>query len=166
MSNAQSTIGSVRRAGPGDEAVIRQVRLAALADAPVAFESTLERERTRTEAEWRSWIERGAIFLFERAAGPGGLAAGIAHTSRPQAAFLVSMWVAPELRGTGAADRLVAAVIDWAAARGDRELWLHVTQGNARAQACYARNGFHPTGETLVRERDGAIEVEMRRDLA
>ena len=163
MANAESKLGSVRRAVPGDEAIIRRVRLAALADQPAAFESTLERERTRTEAEWRTWIERGAIFVLERPDGACGIAAGIPHTTEPAAVFLVSMWVAPVARGTGAGDQLVAAVLDWAESRGAHEVCLHVTQGNARAQAFYVRNGFRLTGEELVRQRDGTIELEMRR---
>lgn len=163
MANAESKLGSVRRAVAGDEELIRGVRLAALADAPAAFESTLERERTRTEAEWRTWIEGGAVFVLERADGACGIVAGVPHTSEPAAVFLVSMWVAPAVRGTGAGDQLVAAVLDWAAARGAREVCLHVTQGNARAQAFYLKNGFQLTGEELVRQRDGTIELEMRR---
>jgi GNAT superfamily N-acetyltransferase len=163
MANAESKLGSVRRAVPGDEEIIRRVRLAGLSDAPAAFESTFERERTRTEAEWRTWIERGAVFVLERADGTCGIVAGVPHTTEPAAVFLVSMWVAPAARGTGAGDQLVAAVLDWAEARGAREVCLHVTQGNARAQAFYLRNGFRLTGEELVRQRDGTIELEMRR---
>ena len=163
MANAESKLGSVRRAVPGDEEIIRRVRLAALSDAPAAFESTFEREQTRTDAEWRTWIERGAVFVLERADCACGIAAGVPHTSEPAAVFLVSMWVAPAARGTGAGDQLVAAVLDWAAARGARAVYLHVTQGNARAQAFYLKNGFGSTGERLVRQRDGTIELEMRR---
>jgi hypothetical protein len=100
MANAESKLGSVRRAVPGDEEIIRRVRLAALSDAPAAFESTFERERTRTEAEWRTWIERGAVFVLERADGTCGIVAGVPHTTEPAAVFLVSMWVAPAARGT------------------------------------------------------------------
>jgi ribosomal protein S18 acetylase RimI-like enzyme len=73
------------------------------------------------------------------------------------------LWVAPAARGTGAGDQLVAAVLDWAAARGAHAIYLHVTHGNARAQAFYLRNGFRLTGERLVRQRDGTIELEMCR---
>ena len=46
MANADSKLGSVRRAVAGDEELIRGVRLAALSDAPAAFESTLERAQS------------------------------------------------------------------------------------------------------------------------
>ena len=107
-----------------------------------------------------------AVFVLERPDGPCGIAAGVAHTSEPAAVFLVSMWAAPAVRGTGAADLLVAAVLDWARARGARTVCLHVTQGNERARAFYLRNGFRVTGEELIRQRDGAIEIEMRRPVS
>jgi len=43
----------IRCAIPGDELVLRRVRLEALADAPSAFGSTYEPELARTEEDWR-----------------------------------------------------------------------------------------------------------------
>jgi hypothetical protein len=45
----------VRPVGPDDWALLKHVRLTALADAPEAFYSTLVKEEHRTEAEWRTW---------------------------------------------------------------------------------------------------------------
>jgi ribosomal protein S18 acetylase RimI-like enzyme len=156
--------GIVRRAAPGDEEALRRVRLAALADAPDAFESTLDRELDRPLSEWQRWLTHGAVFLFEDAGEPRGIAAGIPHTDVPSAAFLVSMWVAPAHRGTGAADTLVASVLAWAQTQGVREVWLHVGKENDRARRLYERHGFRATGETM-RPRDGAVEIEMRRPI-
>lgn len=153
---------SVRRALAGDAAAVRDVRLRALADAPDAFGSTLARETGRSMAEWERWLGGAAVFLLEVAGAPRGIAAGVRHWTDPGAVFLEAVWVHPELRGTGAVDALVAAVLDWAKAEGYSEAWLHVGAPNARARRCYIRHGFVATGGTFARERDGMIEVEMR----
>jgi len=153
---------NVRRAAPGDETILRRLRLEALADAPDDFDSTLERERARTDDDWRRWITDGATFLFEHEDEPCGIAAGIRHRDDPHIAFLVSMWVHPEFRGTGAADALIRPVQAWAAAEGIPDLWLHVDARNTRARRAYERNSFRLTGEMIVRARDGMPELEMR----
>ena len=60
------------------------------------------------------------------------------------------MWVDPEVRGQGVAERLIRAVADWAAERGCREVFLFAQETNVRAQRLYERAGFRPTG---ARER-------------
>ncbi len=71
------------------------------------------------------------------------------------------MWVDPGARRSGLAAELAELVINWAAGRGCRVVRLHVTDGNTRAEALYARLGFVRTGDATVRERDGLAEIEM-----
>jgi hypothetical protein len=47
----------VRRLTPEDWEIFRDVRLMALADAPEAFASSLEREQNYDEARWRDWMQ-------------------------------------------------------------------------------------------------------------
>src|SRR3954452_8807907 len=54
----------VRPAEPDDWASLRDVRLRALADAPEAFASTLEKERSVAEDEWRGRT-RGTFLAHE-----------------------------------------------------------------------------------------------------
>lgn len=92
---------SVRATGPGDWELVRDVRLAALRDAPDAFASTYEREAAYTEEQWRGWFsDRFAMFLahLEDRAKPAGLAGVF---DRDDGADLVSMWVRPDARGRG-----------------------------------------------------------------
>lgn len=152
---------SVRRATPGDESTVRDLRLQALADAPEAFDSTHDRENAWTTADWRRWILDSATFVLEHADGPMGLAAGVPHHDQGSAIFLISMWVHPRLRGTGAADALVASVLAWAEAEGIADAWLHVGARHDRARCFYERNGFRLTGREVVRDRDGHRELEM-----
>ena len=62
------------------------------------------------------------------------------------------MWVSPKVRGTGVADRLVAAVCELARQSGFGSVTLWVTEVNGRARSFYRRLGFAPTGgRQLVR---------------
>jgi GNAT superfamily N-acetyltransferase len=153
----------VRRAAPGDEPLLRALRIEALSDAPDAFGSTLARELARTPAEWQRWLSPGAIFFLDTVAGPRGMAAGVPDATDPATVDLMAMWVHPDLRGSGAADLLVEAVLGWAETVGASVIRLDVIQGNDRARQLYQRHQFTPTGRTVVRARDGAIEIQMAR---
>ena len=153
----------VRRAAFGDEPRLLDVRVRALTDDPYAFGSTLEDERARKPEAWARWIAPGATFLVE---GGHGIVAGYHDPEDAAIVHLVSMWVAPALRGSGAADALIEALMAWAADEKAREVRLHVVHDNVRALRVYERNGFRPNGRTHVRERDGALEIEMARPVA
>ena len=156
---------SVRRAVSGDDATVRAIRLQALADAPDAFESTLEFEAGMTPEDWRRRVAKWATFLFEQAGSPKGIVAGVPYDGEPGAMLLISMWVEPTMRGSGAADALVAAVLGWAESQGAREVVLHVGKGNGRARSFYRKMGFRDSGHEFVSERTGIEEVEMRHPL-
>ena len=155
--------GRVRRAALGDEPILRALRLEALSGDPAAFGSTYERELARTTADWQRWLSPGATFVLDGPGGAHGLAAGQRDASDPTAVHLMAMWVRPAMRGSGAADELVAAVIAWAASEDARTVRLDVFEANARARRFYERLGFRETGATTVHERDGRIEVRMER---
>jgi GNAT superfamily N-acetyltransferase len=162
----------VRLAGPGEWAPLRQVRLAALADAPEAFASTLAQEAAFDEAEWRRRAATSPWFIAWRRGVPEGLAAAYAGRGSgagPAGWQLVSMWVSPGLRGTGAADLLVQAVTAHARQVGATVLTLWVADGNSRARRFYQRLGFRLTGARQRYQRaDGTVldEAELALTLA
>jgi GNAT superfamily N-acetyltransferase len=128
--------------------LLREVRLAALADAPQAFSKPLARAEALTDDDWRRFARDGAAGEVSRTylafAGevPVGIAVGLPDAEDPSRAFLVSMWVAPAARGTHTAADLLAAVERWATGRGARTLVAGVTAGNARAVAFYRKRGY------------------------
>jgi ribosomal protein S18 acetylase RimI-like enzyme len=140
---------TVRRLGAHEADLLRDVRLRALGDAPMAFGSTLAREQGYAPQKWERWAaesasgERQAFFIVEPAAG---MATGVIDDEDSALAHLYAMWVAPEARGTGAGRELVDAVVAWATARGAERLMTSVTEGNAAAAALYAKTGFSDTG--------------------
>lgn len=157
----------VRRVGPDDWRFWREARLAALADAPEAFSSTLAREQRFDEATWRQRLApetgvRAMAYLGEQEAG-------IVGTYLPEDAEhpeLVSMWVRPAARGSGVADALVAEVVAWARERRHSEIRLWVVDNNEAARRLYLRHGFALTGETMPYPHDPRLcEQRMVRPL-
>lgn len=154
----------LRRAGPDDWQLWRDTRLAALADSPRAFGSTLARERDYDEATWRASLvpERG---LKTVAAGPDGTVLGMAGgwvpPDRGGAAELWGMWVAPAHRGRGVAGALIGEVLDWARAEAHPRVELWVVGDNAAARRLYARLGFRETGETQAYPPDPAVAEHL-----
>ncbi|WP_416563063.1 GNAT family N-acetyltransferase [Nocardia testacea] len=132
----------VRQLEVADWAVFRHIRLRSLADAPHAFGSTLDTARRRAERDWRALLVGRTQFL----AVVADTAVGTVGVTGDDGEFhLISMWVAPEARGTGVADLLLHAVLEHAGVGGGR-IRLEVTEGNIAAERLYLRHGFRRTG--------------------
>jgi GNAT superfamily N-acetyltransferase len=141
----------VRQAIPGEWERVRELRLRALADAPDAFGSTLERERSFGRLEWIDWIEgwEGAtntMLVAEHGDQWIGMAVG-SRTDEEDHANLYGMWVDPTCRGVGIGARLVEGVLTWARSWGARSVILGVTEINDGATGFYEHLGFVDTGE-------------------
>ncbi|HEY3979666.1 MAG TPA: GNAT family N-acetyltransferase [Streptosporangiaceae bacterium] len=170
---AQPTV-QIRPLQPAEWATVRDVRLTALAESPGAFFATLEQEQAFDERKWRQRLAETAYFgAWE--AGPQPRLTGLVATfpevpadgtqadgteadgsAGPAACWhLVAMWVSPDRRGQGVAERLVDAVCDLAQASGAARVALWVADANPRAQAFYRRLGFALSGERgLLRGND------------
>ncbi len=127
----------VRRLGPDDWAEFREIRLRALADAPDAFGSTLEREQAFTEDDWRRRLG-GPVYVVE---DPGPVAVGgiFDNAGLPH---VWGMWTEPEHRGRGHARAILDALIP-----PGTSAQLDVNLSNTAARAAYERYGFVGTGE-------------------
>ena len=144
----------VRRIRAGEGGLLRDVRLAALVDAPSAFESTFDDEVGRPSSGWdgdaatRAAGFEAANFFAEDDGRVLGLVGAFRPAGGADVVELVSMWVHPDGRGRGLGERLVAAVIDWAGAAGAAKVALWVMRGNYPAIGLYTRMGFVSLGET------------------
>ena len=141
---------------PDQWELFREVRLNALRDTPNAFGSTLERERTHLEADWKNRLERTeskTFIAFSDDAKPVGLIVGAPYG---EDAGLFAMWVDASERRKGIGGILVDAVIQWAKEIGYARILLDVADENAAAIALYQHKGFIETGVkgTLPAPRD------------
>lgn len=137
----------LRELGVDDWPTWRWMRRAALAEAPDAFGSTLAQWSGTGDAEerWRSRLRAVEHnVLAELDGGPVGMVSSTAPANGD--VELLSMWVAPEVRGKGVGDALVRWVRDRATGVGAARVLLDVRAANGRAIALYERHGFRDIG--------------------
>ncbi|HVI52158.1 MAG TPA: GNAT family N-acetyltransferase [Candidatus Sulfotelmatobacter sp.] len=144
-----------------DAPQFRALRLAALRDHPECFGAPHDEEEAQGVALFERRIagfqDGDAAFGAFRGANMIGIAAMFraASGTMRHRGTLWGVYVVPELRGTDAAERLIAAVIEHARKHVDVLTGL-VTCGNDRARAFYARLGFDFSGiERKILKVDG-----------
>jgi GNAT superfamily N-acetyltransferase len=112
-------------------------------DHPDPLDVELLEERIRTEASTAMGLgDEVELAIFVRDAGT--IVAGISGWTWGDCCELQSLWVAPRLRGSGLATRLIAAAEAEAARRGCTQT-VHFTY-DFQAQALYERNGYEVVG--------------------
>jgi GNAT superfamily N-acetyltransferase len=157
---------AVREVSPDDWETLREVRLAALREAPQAFGSTYAREAPFTEEQWRGRFNARSVTFFgylPQTPEPAGLAGLYVADGVPD---LVSMWVRPSARGHRVGKALITAAADWVKAHDHDAFFLWVTESNTAARTLYERCGFAPTGERQpLPSHPELIEIRMRRPL-
>ncbi len=150
---------SISLAAVDEWAAVRDLRLRALQESPTAYASTYAREIAFTDLDWQERLATAHTYL---ARDPDhevvGLVTGL--WCRDGDVALLGMYVAPAARGSGCADALIDAVVDLTRRRGGIRVVLQVTDGNVRAERCYRRHGFSPTGRRFARDPDPA-EIEF-----
>lgn len=156
MSGDPMSDVSVRALGPEDWLTYRDMRLAALKEAPEAFTSSYEQEGEFEESFWRTRMARSARLL----ATSGGAALGIVSVGQvePDVAELFGMWVVPDARGMGVAWRLMEAATEHARADGNRALQAWVSTDNGRAVAFFSSYGFRPSDQRRPMSTDAAVD--------
>ncbi len=149
----------------------KRLRLEALKDSPLAFVEQYDESLVQPDGYWQARVQRSAdgtamgTFVAEHDGGFVAKATGFVETDITDhvSVHVVGVYTTPAWRGRGAADAVMAAVIDWARqeAEADR-IRLFVTDGNDRATGFYRRLGFRDTGTTMVYPPDpNLLEREM-----
>ena len=135
--------------GPDDWRRWRALRLAALAEAPAAFGSTLA-GWTGVGDDERRWRERLTVVPHNLVLVRDGTDVGMVSLTAPGEGGppeLISLWVAPGARGDRVGDAAVDAVLALAAAAyPGRGVVLSVHADNVAARRLYARHGFVDAG--------------------
>lgn len=151
---------AVSRAAAEEWRTAKDVRLRALAADPHAFGSTVAREQGFDDDVWRTRTAAGRTFLARSGDQVVGVVSFHVESDRVHERHLVSMWVAPEVRGAGTGALLVQAAREAAAVEGARALTLFVADGNDRARRFYERLGFRATGERQTLPSDPCLGEE------
>ncbi len=145
---------------PEDWARWRQVRVRALGEDPDAFACSAHVLGAQApEQQWREAISTRRVLLAVDEHGRDVAMVGIVGDPDPE---LISMWVAPEARRTGLAERLIEQVAGWASSSG-HDTFLMVRDDNERAVRAYAKAGFVDLGVPEDWPIDALRERGMRR---
>lgn len=134
----------ITRIGPADWETFRAVRLASLLESPAAFGSRYADWVDAPAERWRSRLTQVPLNLVAR---EGTEVVGVVSGQLVDEDWveLISMWVSPDARRTGAAGQLIDLVAEWAADQ-DRSTFLMVRSDNTRAWKAYERSGFVDVG--------------------
>lgn len=162
-----TTPANIEYLGAGNGERLRSIRLRALQDAPNAFVTTYELAVSWPPEVWEQQLEELATLVVTVQGVDVGLVRTTPHEDIKDAAYLISMWVAPEVRRQGIGSALVSAVCEWARTQGFSRLFLDVSEMELPAVALYARNGFAPSGQVgaFPQPRDHVREIQMVREL-
>ena len=167
----------IRVLGRDEWQLYREVRLAALADAPESFVGRYDDEAAREEQFWHERMGRATRIIAERDGEPVGLV-GLGLHDDPDdpeaadAAEVFGLWTSPAVRGQRVARGLVSIAAQRAAADGHRLLYYWAISDNASAVGFASSFGFRPTSKRRpVRVAEGesakdADEVAMVLPLA
>jgi GNAT superfamily N-acetyltransferase len=137
---------TVRRISAKQGSLLRELRLAALADSPEAFGQRLDHAAAQPDAEWAATAraasagDRRTWLIAWDDDRPVGMVQG--RRRPPHDCLLFSMWVAPQARRGGTGRALVEAIAAWGAGWGARKVVLWVITGNDGALEFYRRLGF------------------------
>jgi ribosomal protein S18 acetylase RimI-like enzyme len=133
----------IRRTKEEDWESLKAIRLAALIDAPMAFGVSHATALTYTDSQWRERAAGRGQALFILAFSNNTVVGIVGCVLSSCSEFnLIAMWVAPPLRGTAAAAKLVGAVKAEAVLQGHSRIVLDVAPSNLRAVSFYQKEGF------------------------
>jgi ribosomal protein S18 acetylase RimI-like enzyme len=147
-----SPAATVRRFTEADWNILRDLRLAALADSPRALLGDARQEAARPAEAWREMAGRETwfgAFVTDHPTDPTGQPVGLAALVQDAPTghhYVESMWVRPGRRGRGLARILLDAAVNHVAELDGTTLRLWVLAGNPSAVLVYTRHGFRPTG--------------------
>ena len=159
----------VRRLGPQDAALYRDIRLDALQANPEAYGSTYEAECVRTLSDFAERLSTSAVIGAFRGPKLVGIAGLLIRDGAKEAhkGLLWGMYVQAGARGEGIGRRIAEAIIDFA--RGRVEIiQLSVVSSNTTARRLYSSLGFVEYGlEKNALRQNGRYydEVWMAKDL-
>jgi len=153
ITTTKGTI-NIRQAVPDDSARLRELRIEALSDSPVAFSADLEAARAEPVESWSERLggyESGNLGLIcaaevqDRLVGMCGLYCGDRPKTR-HSGMIWGIYVSPGWRGLRIAEYLIQECLAWGQDHGVVVAKLGVNTSNIPAIRCYTRCGFSVYG--------------------
>ena len=137
----------IRRLNPGEGNLYKEARLESLRESPEAFASTYDDALSRDMDSWCAQADSSAAGWHRatyiiKGSKPLGLAAIYRDDEFPSEGELIQMWVAPELRGVGTAEKLLDELFIWAGMNEFSTIRAEVYKANTKALRFYERFGF------------------------
>ena len=161
---------------------IKALRLRALSDeaAPMAFLESYGEAEARPDGFWQERAQGSAPDAGARAGARQfvavtddgtwvGTAAALVEEAgdvdfegrvvEAAGGHVVGVFLLPEHRGRDVMGRLLEAIVDWLRELGLSRARLYVHADNIRAQRCYEKYGFRPTGARFTGTMGPEIEM-------
>jgi ribosomal protein S18 acetylase RimI-like enzyme len=166
MQEGGNKLITTRRIQASEWKLYKQIRLAALLDAPSAFSSTYPSASQRTDESWREQTESTAsgadeaTFIAFSGDEPIGMAAFYRLEHQAAVGELLQVWVAPAFRVTRAARNLMDTLLAWAAENNFISILATVSNENTRAVRFYLHYGF-----TIRSADDDAADVVLVKEI-
>lgn len=155
----------IRRLGPEDAAIWRDIRLEALARAPEQFSARHDEWAGRALADFAQELAAMSVW----AAIAGGRAQGVAALARDANSgahgWIEAVYVREVARGRGVAKAIIAKAEHEARTRGYEKLCLEVRAANVEARGLYAQLGFSESSGEKNRSCASRCEVTMAKAL-
>ncbi len=161
---------AIRAIRPDDASALRELRLQALRDHPLAFTADLDESEAHPIEYWRDWATRGAagsneLIMVADARGALEAMTGIYTPKQPKlrhSGIIWGVYVKPEARGRGLGEALIRSALDWAREKKLMTVRLSVVATNHSAKRCYERCGFAVYGvEPMAVQWEGKFYDEF-----
>ena len=145
----------IRPVRSDDIAVVRDLTLRMLSDAPEAFGETFAMAQAHTDDEWAQFVThiaesstfaRGFI-AYDGIGTCGFVLADTTEPRLPPGTVLVSrLWADRRVRGTGTGRALMDAATEWARHNGKNQVALGVSELNLQVMPFYEHLGYVDIG--------------------
>ena len=142
----------VRPIGPDEWRRLKEIRIEALVESPLAFTTTPEEAQSLADAVWQQRAAGNAHGVAQltmigiEGVRTVGMAVGLLRDgSAADVVPIVSVFVSPSHRGRGVGRRMMEGVEDWARRHGARSTSLWVVDENRAARRFYEALGYRAT---------------------
>jgi len=148
-----------------DAARFVAMRHAALVNDAASFRTSAEDDAKVPLAQWEQRLAAEHVYAVKRSDAWLAIG-GLSRENRAKLdhkGLIWGMYVAPEARGTGAADQLMEALVAAGRTLGLRQLQLTLMADNVRAMRLYERHGFatYATEPASVRFGEGYADEAL-----